>query len=247
MIYQKVISNSYEDSTEKIRASQVVFYRAVEALRKFYIKKCLTLSNCYSPGQMKYVLQIFFVLGVFGFTPLHAALTESEFNHAIKTFERSSAKVAKKYLRKQNFIPINGMWEKEITNFSMGATPIRHADGTGHVNIGGWLARFPTATIDSIDFILCHEVGHLAVKSHQYPSERLADDFAIRNCLPIIWGEKLGLDRVTKIAEYAWELRNFHRQRLGYKFDPERCTVRLMQEAAQGINHSTEELGQCEF
>ena len=130
---------------------------------------------------MKYVMQILLVLGVLGHTPSYAALTESEFNRAIKVFEKTSAKVAKKFLRKQKFISINGMWEKEISNYYVGATPIRNDDGSGSVDIGGWLARLPSATQDSIDFVLCHEVGHLVTKS-QYPSERLADNFAIRKC-----------------------------------------------------------------
>ncbi len=183
--------------------------------------------------------------------PALAALTEVEFLTAIRNFEVASSRLTAVYLPKQSYVPVNHYWSYDWKDYALGATPSLGPNREAMIEIAGWVARIPQADADAIDFVLCHEMGHHLTPPPQpaqyYAIERFVDDFAIRRCLPIIWGNGFSLERVRNVATYSWELRAYNRiQGQRRPFDPRRCTINLMLKAAKGEEILFKEFGDCQ-
>ncbi len=176
-----------------------------------------------------------------------AQLTEAEFLKATQNFEaRHSLLIAREFLPRQSIIPVTTFWKKEVKDYPAGAWTSTQ-NGSVFVTIAGWVVRLPGASSDDVDFILCHEVGHQVASRSGLAIERAADTFAVRDCLSLIWGERDFKKRVEHVAEYSWVVRNHYYQRSSNRpYDRNKCTIRLMLEAAAGKVHAESELLACD-
>jgi hypothetical protein len=176
-----------------------------------------------------------------------AQLTEREFLAATENFEaKHSLLIVRKFLPRQSYIPVTTYWEKEVKDYPAGAwTSTRN--GSVYLTIAGWVARLPGAKADDVDFTLCHEVGHQVASRSGIALERAADTFAVRDCLSLLWDQNDYLKRIDHVTEYSWEMRNHYYQMSSNRaYDKNKCTVKLMREAARGKIHSDKELLECD-
>lgn len=183
--------------------------------------------------------------------PVSAALTEVEFLAVIRNFEIASSRFTAVYLPKQSYVPVNHYWSYDWKDYHLGATPSLGRNREAMIEVAGWVARIPQADADAIDLVLCHEMGHHMTPplppAQIYTTERYADDFAVRSCLPIIWESGFSVERVRKAATYSWELRVYSRMQGQHRaFDPKRCTIDLMVKAAKGEEIPFKEIADCE-
>jgi hypothetical protein len=187
-----------------------------------------------------------FVILIMVSSSASAALSEPEFLATIQRFETDSTVLARKFFPRQEFIPVKPLWAAELKDYPSGAMPTRGRREEAEITIAGWVARLPSANSDAIDFVFCHEVGHHV--SRRLPTERTADDFAARECLPLLWGTGLTAKRIKAIADYSWDLRTYHRSQGGANrpYDSSRCTVELIVRAGKGEVVTTEEMTTCD-
>lgn len=174
-----------------------------------------------------------------------AALTESELGNVTKNFIDHSQPLMNEYQPKAMPLQITNMWNKTEESFPVGAEVLFSKRGRWTVLIGGWVARFPSTTPDAIDFVICHELGHATAARFWKPGddvERVADDFAARYCLRSVWGSEFSPERVKATTGFTWDLR----VSVNPKYDPDKCTIRMIEKAADNIPVSFRECGPME-
>ena len=174
----------------------------------------------------------FFFSMIFVFnSTARADVTETDFNEAVKQFVLRSQTLTKEYHPKKLALKASPDWSATRGTYPWGAGLVSDSSGAWIIQIAGWLAREPLATQDAMDFVMCHELGHVASVNQWQPGvniELLADDFAARSCLRLIWRESFTPERVMATTEYTWRIR----VSANPKFDPEKCTVKQIQKAA---------------
>lgn len=195
---------------------------------------------------MNFRFQSFFIILFFSM-PTFAQLSEVEFLKATQKFESTdSPLIAREFLPRQSYISVKTYWNKEVKDYPAGAWTSTHA-GSVYVTIAGWVARLPGASQDDVDFTLCHEIGHQVASKTGIALERAADTFAVRDCLALIWSQHNFLKRIKHVAQYSWELRNYYYLMTSTRpYDKNKCTIKLMEEAAEGKKHTEKELSDCD-
>jgi hypothetical protein len=162
-----------------------------------------------------------------------AQLNEAQFHEEVANFISHSGGLTDAYNKNKRPLKIQEMWEATPETYSRGAGIHSEDDGTWVVELTGYVARAPLSTPDTLDFVMCHEIGHVNTMDYPgYDNEAKADDFAARTCLRYVWGDGYSSARVKATTTYSWELRNSAHQG---KFDPDHCTTRNIENAADGL------------
>lgn len=115
-------------------------------------------------------------------------MTAATFQHTLDDMTLRLGPIVRRRFHK--IFLATGDWSQDRTPMSVGGMnyhPVvnspRGRENAWGVNIEGWLAKEPGMTSDSVQFVLCHELGHHV---HGTDQEIKADQFTA-GCLKLLW------------------------------------------------------------